>query len=95
MGIPALRIISLSFPVASFCIISLSVFQALGKGMLSMIVSFLRQLVVLVPVAFLLSLTERGSVVWFAFLIAEALSITLCVFSFRYMYKKVIKPMGA
>ena len=95
MGIPALRIISLSFPVASFCIISLSVFQALGNGMLSMIVSFLRQLVVLVPVAFLLSLTERVSLVWFAFLIAEALSITLCVFSFRYMYKKVIKPMGA
>lgn len=94
MGVPALRIISLHFPVASFCIISLSVFQALGNGILSMCVSFLRQLVVLVPIAFLLSLTQHVSNVWFAFVIAEAVSLTLCSFAFRYMYKKVIKPLG-
>lgn len=94
MGIPALRIISIHFPVASFCIISLSVFQALGNGMLSMSVSFLRQLVVLVPLAFLLSLTQHVSNVWFAFVAAECISFTLCVFAFRYMYKKAIKPLG-
>lgn len=94
MGVPALRIISIHFPVASFCIISLSVFQALGNGILSMLVSFLRQLVVLVPVAFLLSLTQSVSNVWFAFLLAECISFTLCIFAFRYMYKRVIKPMG-
>lgn len=93
MGVPALRIISIHFPVASFCIISLSVFQALGNGVLSMGVSFMRQLVVLVPVAFLLSLTQQVSNVWFAFLLAECMSFLLCVCAFRYMYKKVIKPL--
>lgn len=94
MGVPALRIICIHFPVASFCIISLSVFQALGNGVLSMAVSFCRQLVVLVPIAFLLSLTQHVSNVWFAFLVAESISFILCLFAFRYMYKRVIKPMG-
>lgn len=94
MGVPALRTISISFPIASFCIISLSAFQAMGNGILSMLVSILRQLVVLVPSAFLLSLTQQVSNVWFAFLMAETVSFTLCIFSFRYMYKKVIKPLG-
>lgn len=93
MGVPALRIISIHFPIASFCIIVLSVFQALGKGILSMAVSFLRQLVVLVPVAFLLSLTQEVSNVWFAFFLAECISFILCAFAFRYIYKKVIKPL--
>lgn len=94
MGVPALRTISISFPVASFCIISLSVFQALGNGVLSMAVSFLRQLVVLVPSAFVLSLSQHVSNVWLSFLFAETVSFVLCVFAFRYMYKKVIKPLG-
>lgn len=93
MGIPALRTISLHFPIASFCIISLSVFQALGKGFLSMGVSFARQLVVLVPVAFLLSLTQRVSNVWFAFLAAEVISITLCLLAFRYVNKTLISKI--
>ncbi len=93
MGVPALKIISLSFPIASFCIISLSVFQALGNGILSMLVSFLRQLVVLVPVAFLLSLTERVGNVWYSYIVAEFISIILCIIAFRYIYKRVIKPL--
>jgi Na+-driven multidrug efflux pump len=93
MGIPALRTISLHFPIASFCIICLSVFQALGKGFLSMAVSFARQLIVLVPVAFLLSLTQKVSNVWFAFVAAEAISITLCVIALRYMHKTVISKI--
>ncbi len=94
MGVPALRIISIHFPIASFCIISLSMFQALGNGLLSMCVSFMRQLVVLVPVAFLLSLTQHVSNVWFAFVAAECISFTLCAFAFRYMYNKNIKHLG-
>ena len=93
MGVPALRTISLHFPIASFCIISLSVFQALGKGFLSMGVSFARQLLVLVPCAFLLSLFGKVSYVWFAFVLAETLSITLCIIAFRYMYVTVIKKI--
>ncbi|MBQ9519648.1 MAG: MATE family efflux transporter [Firmicutes bacterium] len=97
MGIPALRTISIHFPIASFCIISLSVFQALGKGFLSMGVSFARQLIVLVPVAFLLSLTQKVSNVWFAFVLAEVISITLCAFAFKHIYKTLISkiPAGA
>lgn len=94
MGVPALRTISIHFPIASLCIICLSVFQALGKGVLSMLVSFCRQLIVLVPVAFLLSLTQHVSNVWFAFVLAECISFTLSVFTFRYVYKTIIKPLG-
>lgn len=95
MGIPALKTISIHFPIASFCIISLSVFQALGKGFLSMGVSFARQLLVLVPVAFLFSLTGMVSNVWFSFLFAEVLSVTLCLAAFRHIYNTVIKKLPA
>lgn len=93
MGIPALKIISIHFPVASFCIIIMSVFQALGNGLLSLAVSFCRQIIVLLPTAYFMSLTQHVSNVWFAFLAAEVISLILCTTAFRYMYKKVIKPL--
>lgn len=77
MGIPALRIISIHFPIASFCIIIGSVFQALGKAVYSMINSIMRQVVVLLPVAYLLSLTGNVNNVWWAFPIAEIMSLTV------------------
>ena len=77
MGIPALRIISIHFPIASFCIIIGSVFQALGKAIYSMINSIMRQVVVLLPVAYLLSLTGEVNNVWWAFPIAEIMSLTV------------------
>lgn len=90
-GIPALRIISLSFPVAALCIIMSSVFQALGKGTLSLIVSVARQLVVLVPVIWLLSLAKQLSLVWWAWPIAEIASLITSVVGFVYLYRKVIR----
>ncbi len=77
MGIPALRIISIHFPIASFCIIIGSVFQALGKAVYSMINSILRQVVVLLPAAYLLSLSGNVNNVWWAFPIAEIMSLTV------------------
>ena len=77
MGIPALRIISIHFPIASFCIIIGSVFQALGKAVYSMINSIMRQVVVLLPAAYLLSLTGEVNNVWWAFPIAEIMSFTV------------------
>ena len=77
IGVPALRIISISFIFAGFCIVSGSVFQALGDGVKSLIVSVARQLVVLVPVAYLLSLTGELDMVWLAFPIAEVASLTV------------------
>ncbi len=78
IGIPALRIISIHFLLAGFAIISSSVFQALGSGIHSLIVSASRQLLVLIPSAYLLSLTGSVSAVWWAFPIAETVSVTLC-----------------
>ena len=77
IGIPALRIIALHFAFAGFCIIAGSVCQAIGNPFYSLIVSVCRQLVVLIPVAFLLSLTKNITLVWLAFPIAEVMSLTL------------------
>lgn len=94
IGIPALRIISLSFLFAGFCIIVGSVFQALGNGVLSLIVSVTRQLLVLLPVAYLLSLTGNLDLVWLSFPIAELFSVTLSALFMRYIYQKIIAPLG-
>lgn len=93
IGVPALRIISISFLLAGFCIISSSTFQALGHGVLSLIVSLVRQLVVLLPVAWLLSLSGQLELVWWAFPFAELFSLTLCIFFHRFVYRREIRPM--
>ncbi|MBQ8633465.1 MAG: MATE family efflux transporter [Lachnospiraceae bacterium] len=93
IGIPALRFISISFLFAGFCIIAGSTFQALGNGMLSMIVSIARQLVVLLPVAYLLSLTGNLNLIWLSFPIAELMSVALSGLFLYKIYKKVIKPL--
>lgn len=93
IGIPALRIISLSFLFAGFCIITLSVCQALGKGFLSLSVSVIRQLVIVLPVAYLLSKIGLGAV-WWAFPIAELASVALCILYLLHVYQKIIKPLG-
>ena len=93
IGVPALRIISLSFLFAGFCIITLSVCQALGHGLLSLTVSVVRQLVVLLPSAFLLARFGGLSAVWWAFPFAELFSLTLCVVYMRHLYRSEIKPL--
>lgn len=93
IGETALRILSISFVLAGFCVISTSVFQALGKGLWSLWVSIGRQLVVLIPVAYLFSLTGVLENVWWAFPIAELASGILCAFGLRHTYKKVIAPI--
>lgn len=77
MGVPALRIICVHFPVAAFCIVTGSLFQALGKAVYSMINSICRQLVVLIPVAYLLAQLGDVNYVWLAFPIAEVSSALL------------------
>ncbi len=79
IGRTALRIISISFLFAGFCIVASSVFQALGKSMYSLFTSVARQLVIIVPVAYLLSLTGNLSAVWWSFPIAEIASMALSV----------------
>ncbi len=94
IGIPALRIISLHFPIAAICITLSSAFQALGRGFLSMTMSIIRQLIVLLPAAWLLSKTGLIWAVWFAFPIAECAALILSVAFFIHTYKTTIKPLG-
>ena len=93
MGVPALRIICLHFPVAAFCIVTGSVFQAVGKAVYSMINSICRQLVVLLPAAYILAQFGDVNYVWFAFLFAEVMSMTMTAVFFKKVYKEVIKPL--
>lgn len=94
VGVPALRIISLSFPAAGFSIGAGTVFQALGYSVYSMINSLVRQLVVLIPCAFILGqITGEVTMVWYAFVIAEVVSLVLSIFFFRRVHHKVIYPM--
>lgn len=89
-GIPAFRIIATSYLFAGFCIIAGSVFQAIGNPMHSLIVSICRQLVVLLPAAYLLSLTGRLELVWLSYPIAEIFSLLLSV----YFLRKTLKSMN-
>lgn len=94
VGVPALRRISVSFIFAGFCIVILSVFQALGHGVLSLITSLLRQLGVLLPVAFVIALTTRSlDLMWFAFPVAEIVAVTLSAFFLSKVYKSDIKNL--
>ncbi|MBO4319565.1 MAG: MATE family efflux transporter [Treponema sp.] len=93
IGVPALRRIALHFPVAAVCITLISVFQALGKGLMSMIVSFVRQIIVLLPAAYLLSLTGNVNNIWWAFIIAESASLIASAIGMRLVYNKEIKKL--
>ena len=94
IGVPALRIISLSFVFAGYCVVTSATFQALGEGLQSMIVSIVRQLVVLLPAAWLLAKLGDVNLVWYAFPIAELASLTLCTVFLVRTYRKLIRPLG-
>jgi len=93
IGIPALRTISWSFVIAAVCIILISSFQALGNGHYSLIISVCRQLLVLLPVAYVFSLTGNINMVWWAFPIAELVALGLSIIYFTRLYRKKIKPL--
>ncbi len=93
IGLPALRIISLSFPLAGVCIAMGSIFQAFSKSFYSLIVSIGRQLVVLIPAAWLLAQTGVLANVWWAFPIAELASLALSSYFFKKLYKSTVSTM--
>ena len=94
MGVPALRIISISFCFAGACIVLSSVFQALGNGVFSMLISITRQLVLLLPSAYLLSLTGNVNNIWLSFPISEIGSVTVTTLFFIHTYKRKIKNLS-
>ena len=93
IGIPALRIICPHFLLAGIGIVLGSVFQALGNGVFSLIVSVCRQLAVLLPAAYLLAQTGSVNNVWWAFLIAEVVSLLLSLGFYARINKTIIAPM--
>ena len=91
-GVPAFRTISISYIFAGFCIAMGSVFQAFGKGLLSMMVSIARQLLALVPTAYLIAVfTREINLFWFSFPIAEVISVMVSGVCFIWLYKKLIR----
>lgn len=96
IGIKAFRIIGIHFPVAGYCIITGTMFQALGKSMYTLITSVMRQVVVLIPAAYLLSLLGNVDYVWWAFPIAEIMSAAATTFFFIKLYRGTIIniPLG-
>lgn len=93
IGIPALRTISFSFLIAGASVILSSFFQAMGNGIYSMLISIMRQLVCLIPLAFLFSRTGDVSKVWLAWPIAEIVSIACGLFFLNRVNKQLIRPM--
>ncbi|MFA1015847.1 MATE family efflux transporter [Dubosiella newyorkensis] len=93
IGVPALRIISTHFLLAGISIICSTVQQAFGHGVRSLLISLVRQLVVLLPVAYFLSIAHSLDMVWLAFPIAETVALIMGVAYLIQTYKKEIKPM--
>ena len=94
IGVPALRTISLSFILAAVGITLSNVFQAIGKGTYSLLMSLMRQLIVLLPVAWVLSKLGGLDAIWWSFPIAEVVSVTLCLYLYRKVDRTMLKPMG-
>lgn len=94
IAVPALRIIGVHFPVAAFCIVTGTLFQSLGKSIYSMITSIMRQVVVLIPAAILLSRLGKVDYVWASFPIAEVMSAIATIFFFILIKKRVINKIG-
>ena len=94
IGVPALRIISLSFLFAGYCIIVGSVFQAMGNGVYSLMVSVARQLVCILPLAYFFARTFGLHMVWYSIPLAEITSVVLSSILFRKIYVEKIRPLG-
>ena len=93
IGVPALKIISIHFPVAAVSIVLSSVFQALGNGIYSMVASFCRQLIALLPLAYLFARIGGLDAVWWAFIPAEVISLALCLYFFWRVDRKQLCRM--
>lgn len=93
IGVPAMRTLSAIFVLAGFCILSSTIFQALGHGVMSLVTSICRQVVILIPAAFLLARLGNVNYVWLAFPIAEVASVALSAIFLVRIFKTVIKPI--
>lgn len=93
IGVPALRIISLSFIFAGYSIICSAVFQALGNGVYSLIISVARQIVVIIPVAFFFAKLFGLGMVWWSYPIAEIVSVVVCTIFLKRIFRERISSI--
>lgn len=93
LGTSALRIISIHFPIAAAGVVMGAIFQALGNGIYTTIMSLCRQLIVLLPAAYLLSLTGNVQNVWWSFPIAEVASLMVAIYFFTRLYRRKVQPL--
>ncbi len=93
IGVTAFRIISISFPIAGFCIIMISSLQALGEGFRSMLVSVTRQLFAILPLAFIFGKIGGLSMLWWAFPVAEIVGLILCTIFTKKVHSEKVKPL--
>jgi len=94
MGVPALRIICAGFCFSGYAIVYSSVFQALGKAHYSMIVSIARQLVIILPLAFILKMLFGLEYVWFAMVTAEVIGAIMCFVLYGNVKKSVLNKIS-
>ena len=95
IGVPAFRIVSICFLPASFGITTSNLFQATGHGLLSLFASFIRQMIGILPLAYMFYAIGRGDLVWWAFALAEILGTAYAIIMLRYLYKNKIKNLDA
>lgn len=93
IGIKALRIICVHFPFAALAIVMGSIFQAFSRSYYSLIVSVARQLIVLIPAAWLLARLGGLDSIWWSFLTAETVSLLVSIFFFKKLYTETVKTM--
>lgn len=94
IGVPALRTISISFLFAGYCICLISVFQSLGNGIYSLIISIARQLVCILPLAYIFAKTMGLHALWYAFPLAEIIAVILSSYLFKRIYQKKLKNLS-
>lgn len=94
MGIPALKILGSSFVIAGVCIVISSTFQAIGCGLFSLIISLTRQLIFLVPIAFIFKIIFGTDAVWLSFPISDIFSLIVTLMLYKYAKKKYIEPIN-
>lgn len=93
IGVTALRVISFGYLFASVSVVYGAVFQALGKGVESLIISFFRQLIVLLPIAYVLAELFGLDALWWSFPISEAMATLLAWILWKRIYRQKIKPL--
>ena len=94
IGIPALRTLSWSFLFGGITIVLSSVFQALGRGIQSMLISIFRQLLIVLPLAYLLSKTGDLNLIWWAFPVSDVLALIFAGYLLMRTYRQVIQPLA-